>query len=409
MSKSLNDNLRISAGKPIDGKYLNLSNAPYTGTTQVLSQIALPERHVGLTVSVNGNEYWFKTGVTNNSLIAKIPTVSNGLIQKGSNYTLGGSLTGNTAIDGNYDLTLGLNTPMSRIYLLGGTSNFSIFGSLDINSTRAKLQYGTTGGTIDITNSGINMSTYSPNGTTQKFSLTTTLVNTAYYNNLFLTPSTSYIETAVATSDNASTFTSLTLRTRTQTNNSPSVGFGTKLEFQPQLNNATRVYATGAGISYVLNNASVASANGSLKFYTHSSGSAAERLIINDNGALYSANYSATFTARSLVDAGFVTGITSALNIVNGIKVTATYTATTLSEFIGVSANTASIVYLPITPKNYQKITVKDIKGNGLTTNVTVNGNGKLIDGSSTALINTNYGSMSLVYNTVGWSVIGFA
>jgi len=100
MAKTLNDNLKISAGKPIDSKYLNQANTTYTGTSQVLSQIPLSERYVGLTVSVNNQEFWFKTGVTSTSLVQKLATASNGLSVTSSNYVLGGALTGNTKITG---------------------------------------------------------------------------------------------------------------------------------------------------------------------------------------------------------------------------------------------------------------------------------------------------------------------
>jgi hypothetical protein len=105
----------------------------------------------------------------------------------------------------------------------------------------------------------------------------------------------------------------------------------------------------------------------------------------------------------------FVSGWNLSTTSVNGVNVTSSYTANTNSEFIGVSATTALQVYLPLVPKAFQKITIKDTKGNGFATNTTINGNGKLIDGSSTALINTDYGTIQLIYNSVGWSVIGYS
>jgi hypothetical protein len=106
MAISLNDNIRTQAPKPSDNRYLNLNNLPYTGTSQVLSQIPSSERHIGLTVNVNNNEYWFKTGTTNSSLVLKSisggtsnVTATNALTKIGNNIRLGGALTGDTLIN----------------------------------------------------------------------------------------------------------------------------------------------------------------------------------------------------------------------------------------------------------------------------------------------------------------------
>lgn len=68
----LNDNITISAGKPIDSKYLNSSNTPYSATTEVNSAITISERYSGLTVNILGVEYWYASGVTDSDLIEKI-------------------------------------------------------------------------------------------------------------------------------------------------------------------------------------------------------------------------------------------------------------------------------------------------------------------------------------------------
>lgn len=60
-----NENIKIAAPNPIDYKYMStrLSNGeqlPYSADTEVFSTIDLFERHVGLTVNINNEEYWFK-------------------------------------------------------------------------------------------------------------------------------------------------------------------------------------------------------------------------------------------------------------------------------------------------------------------------------------------------------------
>ena len=96
--------------------------------------------------------------------------------------------------------------------------------------------------------------------------------------------------------------------------------------------------------------------------------------------------------------------ITDINNTVKGIIITTTATGSSSLGYVGVSASTAMSFYLPASPKSFQRIMISDIKGNAFSTNITINGNGKNINGSSTALINTNYGSIMLIYNGFNWS-----
>lgn len=71
MAISFNDNIKISAPKPIDAKYLNSSNLPYANVAEVNSTILEAERYLGLTVNINNVEYWYKDGVGDGDLILK--------------------------------------------------------------------------------------------------------------------------------------------------------------------------------------------------------------------------------------------------------------------------------------------------------------------------------------------------
>jgi hypothetical protein len=51
-------------------------------------------------------------------------------------------------------------------------------------------------------------------------------------------------------------------------------------------------------------------------------------------------------------------------------------------------------------------VVVKDATGTALTNNITISGNGQLIDGLSSFIINMNYLSISLIYTPSGWSII---
>ena len=74
MAIILNDNLQINAGKPIDSRYLTTGNTVYASTTAVNAAIPTPLRYTGLTVNILGNEYWYKNGVSGTSLTLKVPT-----------------------------------------------------------------------------------------------------------------------------------------------------------------------------------------------------------------------------------------------------------------------------------------------------------------------------------------------
>lgn len=124
------------------------------------------------------------------------------------------------------------------------------------------------------------------------------------------------------------------------------------------------------------------------------------------NSLQYTADYSASYTARSIPDVDFVTGYTQ--NVLNIADATgSTYYATQESDFIGASGGTT--IYLPNPPKEGQRIVVADIGGNALTLPITIDGYGKEIVGSTTGTINTDYGSITFIYNTKGfWSTAAF-
>jgi hypothetical protein len=130
-----------------------------------------------------------------------------------------------------------------------------------------------------------------------------------------------------------------------------------------------------------------------------------------NNLANYNANYCGVYGSRSLVDKEYVDNKVAAssnvLSVVNSSGTT--YIATTLDSFIGVSGGT--YVILPNPPKSGQRIIVSDICGNALYSQICIDGQGIRINDSSCtfATINTNYGSLTFVYNANSfWSGIGF-
>ena len=94
-------------------------------------------------------------------------------------------------------------------------------------------------------------------------------------------------------------------------------------------------------------------------------------------------------------------------NVVNVCNVISTYTATSNDSFIGVSG--ASLICLLNTPYLGQRVTVVDICGNALSNPITICSNKRINDSlSCTSIINTNYGSVTFLFNGYFWSAVAF-
>ena len=70
MSIKLSDSVRVGQQKPLEDKYFN-ELVPYTSTSQVNTLLLKSVRHIGLTVNINGDEYWYKYGIEDDDLIFK--------------------------------------------------------------------------------------------------------------------------------------------------------------------------------------------------------------------------------------------------------------------------------------------------------------------------------------------------
>jgi hypothetical protein len=76
--------------------------------------------------------------------------------------------------------------------------------------------------------------------------------------------------------------------------------------------------------------------------------------------------------------------------------------------FIGVVNNTGAtfVVNLPATPDTGEVYIVKDTLGNAGTDPISISGGAILIDGAGTAVINTDYGSLTFVFNGTEWNIV---
>lgn len=151
----------VLTSKPVDAKYYNNTGATYTGTAQVLSELAAGERSIGLTVNVSGVEYWFKDGITNGDLVEKLITFTlasgNGTTANGNSVDVGGNATNDIII-----------TTGNR-FKVGGSTNFLDWAATDFNVTvdgATKSISLNSGGNdeIHIDNGGSNVINVKPTG-----------------------------------------------------------------------------------------------------------------------------------------------------------------------------------------------------------------------------------------------------
>ena len=70
MSIKLSDSIRVGQQKPLEDKYFN-ELVPYTSINQVNTLLPEAIRHIGLTVNINGEEYWYKDGIEDKNLVFK--------------------------------------------------------------------------------------------------------------------------------------------------------------------------------------------------------------------------------------------------------------------------------------------------------------------------------------------------
>jgi len=140
MAIGLGDNLGVTGPLPTDNRYYNTSNnKPWTSCSEV--NLALTgERYTGLTVNINGAEYWYKEGVLDACLIPKesagtITGGTNGLSTDGANICLGGTLSDDIGIATlTHSFQMGTGLYGSFLFNTGATSISSWDGATGIGA-----------------------------------------------------------------------------------------------------------------------------------------------------------------------------------------------------------------------------------------------------------------------------------
>lgn len=161
MAIDLSDNIKVSAPKPVDSRYLNINNA-YSSVGQVNSCIPLGERYIGLSVNVNNVEYWYGSGVADACLVPKNSiSVCNVLTPTYSATTSSGFIG---AISGSTIYLPNVPIPNQNI-IIADISGCALINNINICSCTLKIresQYAvinTNYGSISLINNGTFWST----------------------------------------------------------------------------------------------------------------------------------------------------------------------------------------------------------------------------------------------------------
>ena len=125
MSIKLSDSIRVGQQKPLEDKYFN-ELVPYTSITQVNTLLPKAVRHIGLTVNINGEEYWYKDGIEDANLVLKVPNIDGKLNKP--------TTTGNTT---SYPYVVGEDGNGNSARLPAGDLGKNFFNS-DLSNTTAR-------------------------------------------------------------------------------------------------------------------------------------------------------------------------------------------------------------------------------------------------------------------------------
>ncbi len=119
-----------------------------------------------------------------------------------------------------------------------------------------------------------------------------------------------------------------------------------------------------------------------------------------------------------LFTGGDISNVTLTDVTINGVTTARTETIVTAAGGYTVQAGdyvvtikktvpATTIVTLPASPTTSRSLIIKDGTGNCGTYNITLNGNGKTIDGSATYVMIANYEAVEIIYNGTEWNLIG--
>jgi len=103
MTKTYKHNILVEGAIPLDSKYYN-GDVYYTSISQVNSLIPIYSRYEGLTVNINGEEYWYSGGISNSNLVKKIFEVTLQIATDNGNTTTNDIIINNIPLSANESL-----------------------------------------------------------------------------------------------------------------------------------------------------------------------------------------------------------------------------------------------------------------------------------------------------------------
>jgi hypothetical protein len=448
MAIQLNDNIKVNAGKPVDVKYLNLSNATYTGTTEVISIIPVPERHIGLTVNVNNNEYWFSTGVTDGDLVIKT-TASASTISNVQNIGVGEGIFSGITANGVIKLRSIIGSGSTTVTTSGETI---VVSSIDLTNLQSDI--------LEFNSSGEKYQPYSAYtsgvtfyyGTTPPTGLTRLNLNAQLeVTELRVSSASTHTNHNVGDIywDNDDSTISLQQTTQVKQQVGQELYVKVKNDTAGLIVNGSVVYVDGSDsgrptiklaraneldvatvdevIGMVTENITAGqegfvTTSGLVRDLVTSGFTEGDVVYLSTTGYGEITNVKPTYP-DFIIEVGIVTNVDptggtvlirinniSNPQIIRGVEIvnSVNYTATTRSDFLSVYGG--RYVYFPSSPLTGQEITISDADGDAENFTITICGNGNYINGNISnpndiAIINSNWGTMSFIYNGLMWHV----
>ena len=422
MAINLNDNTRVKAGKPSEAKYLSTGNTVYATVAAVNAAIPIAERHVGLTVNVANVEYWYKSAVTDISLIEKkfnteIPIAD--FVTGATNLGTGSVPIFAAKVENilNFKSLKSLTTSIINItsdddyiYFSGSTGNQIIGATNGLTSVGNQVKLGgTLTGTTTITDSRtIKTGIEYADDYGSSFS-TRSLVDRGYvdgklslggeriYKTICQPAHTFGVGQVVGWS--ASQYTK---PIADGTYDGEVLGIVTKC-FNADCFELTQAgYVTGLtgmimDCTYFLS-ANVAGlltpTEPSVTNYLSKS-----MLIANSSTSGWVLPYAGYIISSGITDGGALVK-----NVC--LPTTSTYIMNNGDFFVGMGGG--SVVQLPFAPKTGMVVIVADVCGN-VTPDCAISISGSVVGGPVTTLIDTKAGSLSYIYNGTKWNVMAFS
>ena len=109
-----------------------------------------------------------------------------------------------------------------------------------------------------------------------------------------------------------------------------------------------------------------------------------------------------------IVDADFPQGMTFDVNVISSDNITLTTTDTYINavDVRNIEITVTMPLTLSVTSDVGRTMYIYDLYGNSGTNNITIDGNGRNINGISTIVLGNDYTSVKMIYNSDQWTVI---